>query len=99
MSSRQGTTTITPIGTGVSLTTVSVQVIGQNPTRRALMFHNRGANNIEIAPAPIVAGNPGSILILPGSFSPTFSGDTAASCAWNAHMVTSTGDIAILEWQ
>jgi hypothetical protein len=100
VSSRQGTTTITPLGTGVALTTVSQQVVGQNPTRRALAFHNRSSTlSIEIAPAPIVAGNAGSILILPGAWSPTFSGDTAASCAWNAHMVSGTGDITILEWQ
>lgn len=94
------TTAITPLGTGVALTIASVQAIGQNPTRRSLMFHNRSATlSLEIATAPIVAGSAGSILIFPGGWSPVFSGDTGATCAWNAHMVSGTGDVTVLEWQ
>ena len=92
------TTFIQPIGAGVALTTASIQVIGQNPTRQALWFHNRGTvNNIEVAPAPIVAGNAGSWVLFPGA-TLQFNNPQAASCAWNAHMVTSTGDVSILEW-
>jgi hypothetical protein len=91
-------TFIQPIGAGVALTTASIQVIGQNPTRQALWFHNRGSvNNIEIAPAPIVAGSAGSIVIMPGAMV-QFNFPQAATCAWNAHMVASTGDLSILEW-
>jgi len=93
-------TVVTPIGTGVALTTASVSIVGQNLTRRAIMFHNRSLTlNIEIAPAPIVAGNAGSILILAGGFSPVFSDEIRATCAWNGHMVSGTGDVSILEWQ
>ncbi len=92
------TTLIQPIGAGIALTTASIQVIGQNATRQALWFHNRGTvNNIEIAPAPFVAGNAGSIVLFPGAMV-QFNFPQAATCAWNAHMVTGTGDISILEW-
>lgn len=95
-----GTTVITPLATGVALTTASIQVIGPNPTRRALLFHNRSLTlNIEIAVSPLAAGAAGSIIILPGSFSPIFSDDIVATCAWNAHMTSNTGDITVLEWQ
>jgi len=91
-------TFIQPIGIGISLTTASIPVIGPNPTRQALWFHNRGSvNSIEIAPAPIVAGNAGSILLLPGA-TIQFNFPQAATCGWNAHMVASTGDLSILEW-
>lgn len=92
-------TNITPIVTGVALTTASIQVVAQNPSRRAIMFHNRSASlSLEVAGAPIVAGQAGSMLIFPGGFSPVFAGDIRATIAFNAHMVTGSGDITIFEW-
>lgn len=96
MSGYAEVTSIQPLGYGVALTTVSILILSSNPTRRGLWFHNRGNNNIEIAPSPIAAGAAGSLLILPGAFI-QFDG-LKATCAWNGHMVTSTGDISILEW-
>lgn len=92
-------TNITPIVYGISLTTASILIIGQNPTRSALMFHNRSLTlNIEVAAQPIVAGNAGSMIILPGGFSPLFTGIMRATCAWNGHMVSGSGDVTIFEW-
>lgn len=92
-------TNVTPIIYGVSLTTASITIIGQNLTRSALMFHNRSNTlYLEVAVQPIVAGNPGSMLILPGGFSPVFSGNIRATAAWNGHMVSGSGDVTIFEW-
>jgi hypothetical protein len=93
VSSRAATTVITPIGTNVALTTALIQVIGSNPTRRGLMFHNPNTNNL------IVQIGTATLLILPASYSPLFSGDSLCTAAASAQMVTSTGNIAILEWQ
>jgi hypothetical protein len=99
MSERQATTNITPIGYGIALTTSSIQVIAANITRRGLMFHNRSQTlYLYVAPQPIVAGAAGSLLIVPAGYSPLFSGGSLATCAWNGAMVTSTGDVTILEW-
>jgi hypothetical protein len=93
------TTNITPIGTGVALTTASIQIIGANITRNSLMFHNRSQTlYLYVAPAPIIAGNAGSLLIVPAGYSPMFSDKTRATCAWNGAMVSSSGDVTILEW-
>jgi len=93
-------TFITPIGSGVALTTVSIQIIGQNPTRRGLLFHNRSQTlSLYIAVSPIAAGAAGSLLLFPGAYSPLFSEGMYATCAWNGAMVSSTGDVSILEWQ
>lgn len=93
-------TIITPIPYGISLTVSSVQIIGQNITRRALMFHNRSSSlQLYVAAFPISAGNAGSILIQPGGYSPIFEGNIRATCAWNGAMVSGSGDVTILEWQ
>lgn len=95
--SKSTITSIQPLVSGVALTTASIQVIGSNPTRRGLWFHNRSlALNIEVAVQPIVAGAAGSLLILPGSY--LQFDDLLATCAFNGHMVSSTGDVTILEW-
>lgn len=99
MSSNSYATNITPIMTGVALTTASVPIVQQNPTRRALMFHNRSTTlYLEVAGQPTVAGAAGSMLIAPGGFSPVFSGDTRATNAWNGHMVSGSGDVTVFEW-
>jgi hypothetical protein len=93
-------TLITPLATGVALTTASIQIIGQNPTRKGLMFHNRSATaNLYVAVQPLVAGAAGSLLIFAGGYSPLFEGAMIATCAWNGAMVTGSGDVSILEWQ
>lgn len=92
-------TNITPLTYGVALTTASILIIGQNPTRSALMFHNRSQTlYLEVAVQPIVAGAAGSMLILPGGFSPLFTGNMRATAAWNGHMVSGSGDVTIFEW-
>jgi len=92
-------TNITPICFGIALTTASVVILQPNPTRGALMFHNRSQTLLlEVAAFPIAAGSPGSVLIFPGGYSPVFSGPTRATCGWNGHMISGSGDITIFEW-
>jgi hypothetical protein len=99
MSDRQATTNITPIGTGVSLTTASVQIIAANITRRALMFHNPSQTlYLYVSVQPISAGAAGSLLIVPAGYSPLFAGDSLATCAWNGAMLSGSGAVSVLEW-
>lgn len=93
MSARQ-TTLITPIGTLVALTTGFISILGQNPSRKALMFHNPNATgNV------IVQVGTAQILIFPAGYSPVFSGDTCWTAGASAAMSLGTGNVSVLEWQ
>lgn len=93
MSSRSPNTVITPLGTLVAITTTPIQVVAANVTRRAIMFHNPNSGNL------ILICGTAQLVILPSAYSPVFSGDVVATCAFQANMVTGTGNISILEWQ
>jgi|SRR5581483_54595 len=92
-------TQIQPVGSGAALTTASSQAIGPNPSRRGLILHNPHATiSIYVAPANVTTapGGAGWLLIFPGG-DRMFDG-LPATCAWNAAMASSTGNISTLEW-
>lgn len=94
-----GSTQIQPVGSGVALTVASAVAIGPNPSRAGLLLHNPHASiSMYVAPSNVVTspGGAGWLLIFPGG-DRLFDG-LAATCAWNAAMASSTGNISILEW-
>ncbi len=93
-------TQILPVGSGAALTVASAVAIGANPSRAALWLHNpNAAINIFVSPSNVVTapGGAGWFLIFPGGYLMLAEG-TRASCAWNAAMASSTGNISVLEW-
>jgi hypothetical protein len=76
-----------PIGIAIAnLGTGSTQVIGPDPTRAGIVFHNPGTQIIRVAPAnlTLVPGS-GGILIYPQEEEALFSDAAMAlNCAWNA---------------
>ncbi len=69
-----------------TLTTASAKIIGPNPNRRGILFHNPGAQNKAVAPANLAAAiGAGSVVILPaGEFRLQASGKVRVNCGFNA---------------
>src|SRR5262245_66623600 len=93
-----------PFATSVTVTTTAAQLIGANPTRRALTICTPGNTNVvAIAPAPITPvqpGGPGVIITGTATASTCFtttSAVTGVGAAWNAIASASTV-VLVLEY-
>lgn len=77
---------VSPNAYGTSLGTVSVAVIGPNPVRRGIVFHNPGTIAVAVCPANLSAAfGPGSLIVLPGDTKRVFAqGNLKVNCGWNA---------------
>lgn len=77
-----------PIGIGIATlgTAAMTPVLGADPMRRGVIFHNPGANILRVTPGNIVAlGLAGAAIIYPQSELSIFADDlTNVNCAWNA---------------
>ena len=103
------TTVSLPFATSVSVTTSSAQLIGANPSRRALTICTPGSTNVvAIAPAPITPvqpGGPGVIITGTATASNCFttplvqnSGTSGGvGAAWNA-IASATTVVLVLEY-
>ena|SRR5262245_52075624 len=93
-----------PFATSVTVTTTAAQLIGANPSRRALTICTPGNTNVvAIAPAPITPvqpGGPGVIITGTATASTCFtttSAVTGVGAAWNAIASASTV-VLVLEY-
>jgi len=82
-----------PLATGVSLTTNSVQVIAANPMRRGIKFQNPSDVVIYVCPANLTAiAGAGSIPILPGAEKTIIArGRIRVNCGWKAIAASGSG--------
>lgn len=99
---RQGSSINSPSGSGVSVGTASVPLIGANAVRRGITFHNPGSVVLGFAPANLSASiGAGSIILLPGQ-SKTFMAKPQSrirvNCGWNGIAQSdSNNPVTILE--
>lgn len=100
---RQGSSIASPLGSGVLLGNASATVIGPNPVRRGISFHNPGTVLLALCPANLVAANgAGSIILLPGA-TKTFLAKPKSrirvNCGWNGIAATgSNNPLTVLEF-
>lgn len=84
---RQGSSINSPSGSGVALGTASAPLIGANPVRRGITFHNPGNVILGFAPANLAASiGAGSIILLPGqtkTFMAKPQSRIRVNCGWN----------------
>jgi hypothetical protein len=100
------TTSVSPLATSVALSTTSSQIIGVNPTRKAVTFCNPSAIIEWIAPAPLVPVLGGGIGIgLPAAatgttvcFSTTVLAGSGQGQAWNGVSASATPNITVIEY-
>ena len=101
------TTNLGPFDTALSnVTSGSNQIIGQNPSRKALSICNPSSHIMWVAPAPIVAAaaGAGSVGIPAASSGTTTCFNTPTNitgglgAAWNGLDATSGGNLTIFEY-
>lgn len=83
----QGSSIVSPRGSGVLLGAASAPAIGANPQRRGITFHNPGSAVLAVCPANLAAAiGAGSIILLPGQ-SRTYMAKPKSrvrvNCGWN----------------
>jgi hypothetical protein len=101
-------TALLPFATSVTVGTTSTQIIGTNPTRKAIQICNgAGATNVAaIAPVGITPSTGatgvgvqlaiGACYVPPASIG--FSGQSGAGAAWNGIGAASGQSLIVLEW-
>lgn len=98
----QGSSILSPNGSGVLLGTSSLLAISANPVRRGITFHNPGSVEVAVCPANLSAViGAGGIILLPGQ-SKTFMARPRSrvrvNCGWNAIAASgSNNPLTILE--
>lgn len=98
----QGSSILSPLGSGVLLGTASAAAIGANPQRRGITFHNPKTVTLAVCPANLVAViGAGSIILLPGqtrTFMAKPKSRIRVNCGWNAiAQISSNNPLTILE--
>lgn len=93
---------LSPVAIAVgNLGTVSQQVIGPNPVRRAIAFINAGTVPLYVCPANLTAiAGAGSVTVLPGQMKEMRArGRIRVNCGWNAIAASgSNRPLTILEY-
>jgi hypothetical protein len=100
----QGSSISSPLGSGATLSTSASSVIGANPVRRGIAFHNPGDAEIAVFPSnlSVTYGAAGSIIISPGqtkTFLARPKSRIRVNCGWKAVAQTgSTNPLTIAEF-
>jgi len=90
-----------PVTTGFALDTTSRAVIGSNPVRRGIQFHNPGEVTAFVAPSNLAAAaGAGSLTILPKDTKTIMArGRVRVGAGWNGRSETGSGNpLTILEY-
>lgn len=85
---RQGSSIASPVASGILVGAASAPVIGANPVRRGITFHNPGTVILALCPDNLTAVvGAGSIILLPGqtkTFMTKPKSRIRVNCGWNA---------------
>ena len=98
----QGSSISSPLGIGILLGAASAPVIGANPVRRGITFHNPGSVNVAVCPSNLSASiGAGSIIIVPGgtkTFMAKPKSRIRVNCGWNGAAASgSNNPLTVLE--